>query len=612
MKDRDFICVARGNYFAAALLMHFLVIGGIFAFNYGHAAVLDEGKIPLDLHNSVAMGKTQNLIVLLRDPSFSPPASEAISARRGRFRAMKDRLSFDAPGRFEVLQDYSQLPMLYIRVRSLAALDDIIRHSLVQFIYEDAPMHAHLAESLPLIRQTSLTSQTMGSASYSVAVLDTGVNYLNATFGTCTSPGSAGCKVAASVDIATDDGQLDDSGHGTLVSGIVAGTATQAKLVVADIFTGTTTSTSLVISGINWAIENQALYQIAAMNISIGDNTNHTSVCSSIATNPFRVPIQNAEDAGIVAAISTGNNGFTNGINLPACTPEALSVGAVYDNNIGAKAHTSCTDSATYADKVVCFSNSATFQSMLAPGSVIIAAGYSASGTSMSAPFVAAAAAMLRGAYPSYTTAQIKSRLLDYGVAVTDERNSIIKPRLDLLASLGAANNNFSSAFLLNADTGSGSIVTSGATKETGEPSHANNIGGASVWWRYMPTQSGQVTIQTNGSNFDTLLGVYTGAVIGGLLAIASNDNVAVGRTDSSVTFNVVAGGEYWIAVDGYNGASGTAIISWALTNEVVASVDIPFMPPWALALLGVILAAISARRSRYSLSTNCNLSKRD
>lgn len=562
--------VLRSYLYLATAIIFGVVTPGVV-----QSAELRVSKILPQLYDAVAIGKTQNLLILLNDPTFTPVASEPLSSRQKRFHAMKERVNTDMPSRFELLKYYSHLPMIFIRVRSPADIDAILQHHLVQYVYEDVPLHAHLTESLPLIRQSALNSQLVGTNTYSVAVLDTGVNYLNSAFGACTSPGSADCRVAASVDIAAADGQLDDSGHGTLVSGIIASTAKQATIVVADVFNGTSTSSSLVIAGINWAIANQALYQIAAMNISIGDNVNHASLCNSIATNPFRVPLQDAENVGIVAAISTGNNGFTNGINLPACTPEAISVGAVYDGNYGALTHASCTDGTSYADKVACFSNSASFQSMLAPGSVIIAAGYSASGTSMSAPFVAAAAAILRGAFPSYTTAQIKSRLLDYGVLVTDTRNSIIKPRLDLLASLGAANNDFTSAFSLTSDSGAVSLITVGATKETGEPSHANNIGGASVWWRYVPTQSGQVAMNTNGSNFDTLLGIYTGAVVGGLLTIASNDNSAAGRTDSAVTFNVVAGQEYWIAVDGYNGATGTAVLTWTLTQTADLSIAI-------------------------------------
>ena len=47
-----------------------------------------------------------------------------------------------------------------------------------------------------------------------------------------------------------------------------------------------------------------------------------------------------------------------------------------------------------------------------------------------------------------------------------------------------------------------------GATKETGEPDHAGNVGGASVWCRWVAPADGTVTFDTFGSNYDTLLAV--------------------------------------------------------------------------------------------------------
>src|SRR5262245_44253972 len=76
------------------------------------------------------------------------------------------------------------------------------------------------------------------------------------------------------------------------------------------------------------------------------------------------------------------------------------------------------------------------------------------------------------------------------------------------------ANDSFNTPIVLT-----GPIVTTtgsnvGATKQggrNGEPNHGGNRGGASVWWQWTATASGQTTIDTEGSSFDTLLGVYIG-----------------------------------------------------------------------------------------------------
>jgi hypothetical protein len=105
-----------------------------------------------------------------------------------------------------------------------------------------------------------------------------------------------------------------------------------------------------------------------------------------------------------------------------------------------------------------------------------------------------------------------------------------------------------------------------GATKEVGEPLHAGNLGGASLWWRYSGSLS-PVSISTAGSTFDTLLAVYTNASIvnregtvlmENLRLVTANDDAgtSTGRT-SIVEFTPRLGTTYWIAVDGYNGAQG-------------------------------------------------------
>ena len=82
-------------------------------------------------------------------------------------------------------------------------------------------------------------------------------------------------------------------------------------------------------------------------------------------------------------------------------------------------------------------------------------------------------------------------------------------------------NDAFSSATVIN---GFGSVIGSnvGASFQTGEPVISN-----SVWWRFTPTTSGPVAINTFGSNFDTALYVYTGTTVGGLTLVASNTDFA-------------------------------------------------------------------------------------
>ena len=132
--------------------------------------------------------------------------------------------------------------------------------------------------------------------------------------------------------------------------------------------------------------------------------------------------------------------------------------------------------------------------------------------------------------------------------------------------------------------TGTNIVVTGssvGATRETGEPYHAGNTGGASVWWSWKAPYVGTVTISTAGSSFDTLLGIYTGTSVSALTEVASNDDENPGSETytSKVVCEVVANQTYQIAVDGYDGASGSAHLSVQLGPLAPP----PAAPSWQL-----------------------------
>jgi hypothetical protein len=100
------------------------------------------------------------------------------------------------------------------------------------------------------------------------------------------------------------------------------------------------------------------------------------------------------------------------------------------------------------------------------------------------------------------------------------------------------------------------------ATKEPGEPDHAGNAGGKSLWWRWLAPRSGRVLLQTTGTSFDSLLAVYTGTDLSNLVLVASNDDPIEGGALAEVIVEAQAGTEYHIAVDGFDGQSGTIVLS--------------------------------------------------
>src|SRR6266576_2725460 len=103
-------------------------------------------------------------------------------------------------------------------------------------------------------------------------------------------------------------------------------------------------------------------------------------------------------------------------------------------------------------------------------------------------------------------------------------------------ATAAPVNDNFANATILSGTSATGSGSNVGATKETGEPLPAGNAGGKSVWWFWTAPSAGTVTVNTFGSTFDTVLGVYIGSSVSGLGTVAGNDDSGGGR-QSSVNF---------------------------------------------------------------------------
>ncbi|MGB9004989.1 MAG: PPC domain-containing protein [Candidatus Aminicenantales bacterium] len=131
------------------------------------------------------------------------------------------------------------------------------------------------------------------------------------------------------------------------------------------------------------------------------------------------------------------------------------------------------------------------------------------------------------------------------------------------------ANDDFASALALPI-AGSDTVDTSGATLELHEPTSAAGCGtaGNTVWYRLNVAQSFEVTIDTLGSNFDTIVTVYRGPSINQILPIACSHNFAgTGRARLSFIAEPNTGGwpigsEFWIQVGGAGGASGSAVVT--------------------------------------------------
>jgi hypothetical protein len=127
---------------------------------------------------------------------------------------------------------------------------------------------------------------------------------------------------------------------------------------------------------------------------------------------------------------------------------------------------------------------------------------------------------------------------------------------------------------LANATTVTGAgqftLSTVAATTEPGEPLAVDNscapttggTMGATVWYAFTPTTAGNVTIDTFGSDYDTVLAVYTGPTVNALTRVACNDDAQ--GTQSQIVLPVVGGVTYLVQVGGFNGAVGNLVLNFS------------------------------------------------
>lgn len=313
-------------------------------------------------------------------------------------------------------------------------------------IQEDRKVHAFLTESVPLINADDVWALGYNGSGKTVCVVDTGIDYNHpALTGKvvaqkcyCYKPGAKGC---CPNNLDEDNNAMDDNGHGTHCAGIVASTNTTYRGVAygADLMAVKVLDSSGsgyesdVIAGINWC----SAQNPDVISISLGGGL-FSSYCDSEADAEA---VNNAVDAGAVVSVASGNDASTTAISAPACASKAISVGDVYDADVGGIAWSACTDSTTYADKIVCHSNRNNILDLLAPGALIMSTVLNNDfdeygGTSMAAPHVSGAAALLLEANPTLTPAEIESILKNTGVDIYDSGSGLTFPRIDVLAAV--------------------------------------------------------------------------------------------------------------------------------------------------------------------------------
>lgn len=432
------------------------------------------------------------LIVTLRVPAQSEqlPGAAQTQAQRQNLSAAQDaflkriaRLG-GKPGK-----QFETLPYVVLHAND-ATLEHILNQSPdAVSVQEDRLNRPTLAESVPLIGGANAWATGATGAGQTVAILDTGVD--------STHPFLSG-KVVAEACFSSNDtsqgftiksacpnGGTSQTGtgsakpcsaneciHGTHVAGIAAGTGTSfsgvakgAKVMAIQVFSLMTSYhakyckappcafafDSDYIRGLEYVYNQRQNFAISSANMSLGGG----SYGSNCDDNAAKQSIDNLRAAGIATVIASGNDGYTGTIASPACISSAISVGAT-----------------TKSDAVASFSNSAGILSLLAPGAEINASvpggGYQKlSGTSMAAPHVAGAWAVLKSKKPGATVEEIANALKSTGKLITDSRNRIAKPRIRVDAALNSLGMGTSTTTTTSTSSTLNSSTTTSSTTTT-------------------------------------------------------------------------------------------------------------------------------------------------
>jgi hypothetical protein len=293
-----------------------------------------------------------------------------------------------------------------VELADRAAADAIARLPHVERVSVDGIAEAYGVEATstnaPAVRRFGASANT--GEGLVVAVIDTGIDH--------THPALAG-KVIGGYDFANDDADpMDDHRHGTHVAGIIAasggpmtGVAPGVSLLAFKVLDEEGRgSTSDIVAGIERAITDGA----DIINLSLGKGGH--------PDDPMARAVENAVAAGIVVVVAAGNSGEFHTIGSPGVAHSAITVGATRDGE----------EIAEFSSRGPAGRSGAIKPDLVAPGvdvlSTVLRGGYARSqGTSMAAPYVAGAAALLLEQHPDWSPAAVKSALVNMAVPFAGE-----------------------------------------------------------------------------------------------------------------------------------------------------------------------------------------------
>lgn len=340
-----------------------------------------------------------------------------------------------------VLHRYTRVPLLHLKLDA-AGVQRAESCAAVRRVGRDGESHAQVEHLLPLVGAPSAW-ESLGTSGegVSIGVVDTGLYAAQEELLS---------KVLWSWDHAERNSDVEDcSGHGSNVAGIASAVAPGSGLLIHKVMQESHNDCrSAFHSTTNRALDDllaqRRQHNLAVVNLSLGGGDRFDAHCDGEVVG-YTAALAALYDAGVTVVAAAGNQGDPTGSTYPSCLSTTVAVANSVTRPL----------EAFESDDIWRNSNGGPLIDLAAPGTEIEAGGSERTGTSMSCPAVAGAAAVLASVDSSIGPPEMLDRLRSSPVEVVDARSGIEHryPRLDLVA---ASEGLLPLAELLVRDDGSG------------------------------------------------------------------------------------------------------------------------------------------------------------